>query len=62
VAAGGVLALLTDGELIVFEAGGAAFKVLRRYTVAETPTWAHLAVVGDGVLVKDAGSLAYLRF
>jgi outer membrane protein assembly factor BamB len=63
VAAGGaILALVTDGELIVFEAGGAAFKVLRRYTVAETPTWAHLAVVGDGILVKDAGSLAYLRF
>jgi len=41
--------------------GGAAFKVLRRYTVAETPTRAHLAVVGD-ILVKDAGSLAYLRF
>ena len=63
VAAGGaILALVTDGELIVFEAGAAAFKVLRRYTVAETPTWAHLAVVGDGILVKDAGSLAYLRF
>jgi hypothetical protein len=36
--------------------------VLRRYTVTETPTWAHLAVVGDGILVKDAGSLTYLRF
>ena len=34
----------------------------RRSTVADTPTWAHLAVVGDGILVKDAGSLAYLRF
>jgi hypothetical protein len=27
--------------------------------VAETPTWAHLAVVGDGILVKDAARLAY---
>jgi outer membrane protein assembly factor BamB len=63
VAAGGaILALVTEGELIVFEAGGAAFKVLRRYTVAETPTWAHLVVVGNGILVKDADSLAYLRF
>ena len=63
VAAGGaILALTTEGELIVFEAGGAAFKVLRRYTVANAPTWAHLSVVGDGILVKDAGSLAYLRF
>jgi hypothetical protein len=34
---------VTDGELIVFEAGSAAFKVQGRYSVAETPTWAHLA-------------------
>ena len=40
----------------------AATGKTRRSTVAETPTWAHLAVVGDGILVKDAGSLAYLRF
>ena len=40
----------------------AAFKEIRRYTVADKPTWAHPAVVGDGLLVKDAESLAYLRF
>ena len=63
VAAGGaMLALTTEGELIVFEAGGEAFKVLRRYSVADTPTWAHLAVVEDGVLVKDERQLAYFRF
>lgn len=63
VAAGGaMLALTTEGELIVFEAGGDTFKALRRYTVADTPTWAHLALVEDGVLVKDERSLAYLRF
>jgi len=63
VAAGdAILALTTEGELIVFEAGGAAFKILKRYTVADTPTWAHEAVVHDGVLVKDERHLAYLRF
>jgi outer membrane protein assembly factor BamB len=62
VAGGVVLALLTDGELLVLEAGGAAFKVLKKYTVADSPTWAHLAVVDDGVLVKDERSLAYFRF
>jgi outer membrane protein assembly factor BamB len=63
VAAGGVmLALTTESELIVFEAGGDAFKALRRYTVADTPAWAHLAVLDDGVLVKDERSLTYLRF
>jgi outer membrane protein assembly factor BamB len=61
-AGGTLLALTTEGELIVADAGGAAFKVLKRYTVADSPTWAHLAVVGDGVLVKDERNLAYLRF
>jgi outer membrane protein assembly factor BamB len=61
-AGGVVLALLTDGELLILDAGGAAFKVLKKYTVADSPTWAHLAVVDDGVLVKDERSLAYLRF
>jgi outer membrane protein assembly factor BamB len=63
VAAGpAMLVLTTEGELVVFEAAGAAFKVLKRYTVADTPAWAHLAMVEDGVLVKDERHLAYLRF
>jgi outer membrane protein assembly factor BamB len=62
VAGSAVLALTTEGELIVLEMGGPAYKELKRYTVADTPTWAHLAVVGDGVLLKDERSLAYLRF
>jgi outer membrane protein assembly factor BamB len=63
VAAGGaMLALTTEGELLVFETGGTSFKVLKRYAVADTPAWAHLAVVDGGVLVKDERSLAYLRF
>ena len=62
VAGNAVLALTTEGELIAFEAGGPAFKVLRRYTVADSPTWAHLAVAGDGILVKDERSLARVRF
>jgi hypothetical protein len=37
-------------------------KLLKKYTAADSPTWAHLAVVDDGVLVKDERSLAYFRF
>ena len=47
--------------MIVFEGTGSAFKELKRYTVADTPTWAHLSVVDGGVLVKAERSLAYLR-
>lgn len=63
VAAGNaILALTTGGELLVLDARASTFTVLQRYPVARTPTWAHLAVVADGVLVKDLETLAYLRF
>ena len=57
-----LLALSTDGELTVGDAAGPAYRVLRRWTVASSPTWAHLAVLPEGVLVKDVDSLAFLRF
>jgi outer membrane protein assembly factor BamB len=62
VAGGVVLALTTEGELLVLEAGGAAFKLLKKYTVADSPTWAHVAVVDDGLLVKDERSLTHFHF
>jgi len=63
VAAGSNLLVLTsEGELLLVDAGGPAFRLLRRWTVAATPTWAHLAVVPEGVLVKDEESLAFLKF
>jgi outer membrane protein assembly factor BamB len=53
-----LLALTTDASLIVANAGGKAFEPLRKYTVADSPTWAHLAPLDHGILVKDAGTLA----
>jgi len=57
-----VLALVTDGDLVVIDASGPAYAERRRYTVADTPTWAHLAVTSQGVLVKDEKTLSLLRF
>ena len=57
-----VLALVTDGEIVVLDAKGPAYAEKRRYDVADTPTWAHLAVTGQGVLVKDEKTLSLLRF
>lgn len=62
VAAGDALLLLTtESKLIVANARKDAFSVVRSYTVAETPTWAHVAVAGAEVLVKDRESLALFR-
>jgi outer membrane protein assembly factor BamB len=63
VAGGGVVyALTTDAQLVVMPQKGEAFAPLRRYRVAESPTWAHPVVTTEGVLVKDRETVAYLRF
>jgi outer membrane protein assembly factor BamB len=55
---GVVLALTTNAELIVSARSTAAFKEIARYDVADTPTWAHPAVAGSQIIVKDADSVA----
>jgi len=57
VAAGDVvLAQTNGGELLVFPAD--RFEPIARYRVADKPTWAHPAVVGNRILVKDQTTLA----
>lgn len=57
--AGAVLLLLTDGaELIVVKKTGKGFEPLRKYSVADSPTWAHPVILNGGILIKDADSLA----
>jgi outer membrane protein assembly factor BamB len=53
-----LLLLTTESELIVANAGGKAFEAVRKYPVASSPVWAHPAVVGRGILVKDEKTLA----
>jgi outer membrane protein assembly factor BamB len=57
-ARGVVLALTTNAELIVSSPSTAAFTEIARYDVADTPTWAHPAIAGSQIIVKDADSVA----
>jgi outer membrane protein assembly factor BamB len=61
-AAGAILALTTDSELLVLPLKGSGFAPARRWRVAESATWAHPVVTGEGLLVKDKTQLSYLRF
>jgi outer membrane protein assembly factor BamB len=54
-----VLSLEADGELILFRPGRTAFEEVKRYKVADEPTWTQPVIMGDGVLVKDVTTLAY---
>ena len=47
----------TDGELIVARDSLTAFEVVKRYDVAESSTWAHPALVGNQLVVRDAKSV-----
>ncbi len=57
--------LTTEGELIVARATGERYDPVARYTVADSPTWAHPVVLAGEdpvqVLVKDERSLALWR-
>jgi len=61
-AGAGVLFLLdTDGSLTIAAADASGWKPLRKWSVAQSATWAHPVVVDSGVLVKDVDTLAFLR-
>ncbi len=61
-AGGGALFLLTtDGAMIVAARDAPAFKPLRTWTVAESATWAHPAVLEGSLLVKDVDTLTLWR-
>jgi outer membrane protein assembly factor BamB len=57
-----LIAATTEGELVVARAGRQAFDVIRRYTVADSPVWAHPVPAANGVLIKDTETLAYYTF
>ena len=53
-----LMATTTEGELVIARRDPAKFDVIKRYTIAESPVWAHPVPVGRGVLVKDADTVA----
>jgi outer membrane protein assembly factor BamB len=59
VKAGNVLFLLNDdAELIVAGASPTGLEPVRRYTVADSPTWAQPTISGNRVFIKDVAHLA----
>lgn len=54
---GHTLIQTTEGELIVAKDSATGFEVVKRYDVADSSTWAHPALVGNQLYVRDANSL-----
>ncbi len=55
-----LLLLTSDAELLVAAPDAAVFSVSRQYEVADGATWAMPVPLPDGLLVRDAASLARL--
>jgi hypothetical protein len=50
--------LKDDAELIVAKVSVSGFEAVKRYTVADTATWAQPTLSGNRLFVKDTHSLA----
>jgi outer membrane protein assembly factor BamB len=56
--AGELLFCLTgDAELIIARQSAERFEPLARYSVADSPTWAHPVILDKNILIKDASTL-----
>ena len=38
---------------------GKGFEPIQRYTVANSPTWAHPVILNRGIVIKDAEKLTF---
>jgi outer membrane protein assembly factor BamB len=57
-----LLATTTEGELVVARRDPSKFDVVKRYTIADSPVWAHPVPAGRGILIKDAEKITYWSF
>ncbi|HLX45708.1 MAG TPA: PQQ-binding-like beta-propeller repeat protein [Bryobacteraceae bacterium] len=53
-----LFSLNSEGQLLVARPSAKSLGEVRRYEVADSPTWAHPVVLEDGFLVKDLKTLA----
>ena len=57
-----LLMTTTNSELVVAKANPARFEEVKRYTVADSSTWAHPAFTGRTIIVKDVDKLIAWTF
>jgi outer membrane protein assembly factor BamB len=57
-----LLASTTDGNLVVARANPEKYEEVRRYQIAPSAVWAHPAVAGRSIVVKDADTVICWSF
>lgn len=57
-----ILALDERGSLLLFKANPKKFELLDKVKVSDQVTWAHLAVSGDELFIRELNALAVYRW
>jgi outer membrane protein assembly factor BamB len=57
-----LLASTTDGKMVVARANPRKYEVVRRYRIAESAVWAHPAITGRSIVVKDVDKVICWSF
>ena len=57
-----LLASTTDGNLVVARANPQKYDEVRRYQIAPSAVWAHPAITGNSILVKDVDKVICWNF
>ena len=57
-----LLASTTDGILVVARANPEKYAEVRRYQIADSAVWAHPAITGNSIIVKDADKVICWSF
>jgi outer membrane protein assembly factor BamB len=57
-----IFSLTNDADLVVTRASDKGMQLIKKYRVADRPTWAHPAIAGRDVLIKDETTLTAWSF
>jgi outer membrane protein assembly factor BamB len=57
-----LLASTTEGQLVVARANPQKYEEVRRYQIAESAVWAHPAITGNSIIVKDVDKVICWSF
>ena len=57
-----LLASTTDGNLVVARANPQKYEEMRRYQIAQSALWAHPAITGSSIIVKDVDKVICWSF
>ncbi|MCA8994543.1 MAG: pyrrolo-quinoline quinone, partial [Planctomycetaceae bacterium] len=57
-----ILALDQEGELLLIKANPKEFELIDRRKVSEDETWAHLAITGGQIFVRELKALTALEW